>query len=56
MKKLGLLWATMALLVFIGLVVIVPNFQDLWEDHSFWYFVAAVVTVAAASIYTTYRK
>jgi hypothetical protein len=56
MKKLGLLWGTIALVVFFGLVTIIPNFSELWADHSFWIYVAVVVTIAAASIYTTYRK
>jgi hypothetical protein len=51
-KKLGLLWATIVWFTFLVLVVVVPNYQELVEDHSIWIAVAVLVVVGYAAART----
>jgi hypothetical protein len=54
--KIGLLWLTAALLVVIGLVVILPNFEELWQDGSLVLYLIPCVIVASAIQYTRNQK
>jgi predicted membrane channel-forming protein YqfA (hemolysin III family) len=57
MKKIGAsLYFAMLILLVVLIFTIIPNFQELWQDSSFWLFVGCVILVAGASIYTTRKQ
>jgi len=57
MNKIGAsLYFAMLILLVVLIFTIIPNFQELWQDGSFWLFVGCVVLVAGASIYTTRKQ
>jgi hypothetical protein len=57
MKKIGAsLYFAMIIVLLIGIFAVAPNFKELWADGTFWIYVAVLVLVAGASIYTTNQK
>lgn len=48
----GSLWFAMILTLIIGIFVVIPNFDELWSDGTFWLFMAVVVIVAASVVVT----
>lgn len=53
-KKIGgSLWFAMILMILITAWNLITDFQLLWEDKTFWIYVAVILGIAAAAIITT---
>jgi uncharacterized membrane protein len=51
-KRLGLLWYTTIWFVFICIVSVVPNYEELVEDHTIWIVVGVALLLAYAIVRT----
>jgi hypothetical protein len=55
-KKPGLLWLTLALLLIVGIFMILPNYQELMDDKSIYWYFGPLAIVVVAIIYTLTQK
>jgi drug/metabolite transporter superfamily protein YnfA len=51
-KKAGLLWMSALWYLFLMLVVVVPNYQELREDGSIWFAYGSGIILSFALAYT----
>jgi membrane-bound metal-dependent hydrolase YbcI (DUF457 family) len=48
----GSLWFAAILTLIIGIFVVIPNFNELWSDGTFWLFVAVAGIVGTSMVVT----